>query len=60
MGNVADADLESWGAAVRRVRERYPEAATVVPGHGALGGPELLDRTAELIDEAQGRAAAGR
>jgi metallo-beta-lactamase class B len=27
---------------------RYPEAWTVVPGHGAAGGPELLRHTADL------------
>lgn len=49
LGNVADADLASWRAAVQRVRERYPQAVLVVPGHGAPGGPELLSHTGELL-----------
>ena len=52
LGNVADADLVSWGDAIQRVRTRYPEAEVVVPGHGAVGGTELLDRTQALLEEA--------
>lgn len=52
LGNVADADVASWSAAVARVRERYPDAAVVVPGHGELGGTELLSHTGELVEAA--------
>jgi metallo-beta-lactamase class B len=52
LGNVADADLASWRLAVQRVRERHAEPAVVVPGHGALGGPELLAHTAALLEAA--------
>ncbi|WP_373048645.1 subclass B1 metallo-beta-lactamase [Vulgatibacter sp.] len=57
LGNVADADLASWGGAVERVRERYPDADVVVPGHGPLGGPELLVHTGALIEAAGGEQA---
>ncbi|MFD2569178.1 subclass B1 metallo-beta-lactamase [Spirosoma soli] len=33
LGNLSDADLASWPAAMRRVHERYPKPAFVVPGH---------------------------
>lgn len=49
-GNVADADLDAWAASVERVRDRYPEAEVVAPGHGAPGGPELLDHTVALVE----------
>jgi glyoxylase-like metal-dependent hydrolase (beta-lactamase superfamily II) len=49
LGNVADADLSSWPAAVKRVQDRYPGAAVVIPGHGAIGGPAALARTAALL-----------
>jgi glyoxylase-like metal-dependent hydrolase (beta-lactamase superfamily II) len=49
IGNVADADLGSWPAAVKRVQDRYPGAAVVIPGHGAVGGPAALARTLELL-----------
>ncbi len=50
VGNVADADLSSWPVALRRVRDRYREAEVVVPGHGVPGGPELLDRSIEIVE----------
>lgn len=49
LGSVTDADLEVWPEAIRRARERYPEAEVVVPGHGDTGGLELLDHTLELL-----------
>lgn len=48
-GNVEDADLSAWPAAVRRIRARYPEAEVVVPGHGIPGGPDLLDHTIAVV-----------
>jgi metallo-beta-lactamase class B len=56
VGNVADADVPGWPAAVARVRTRYPRAAIVVPGHGAIGGPAALTHTEGLIT-AKGPAA---
>lgn len=50
LGNLSDAEPASWLAAIRRVQERFPEAAIVVPGHGPLGGPEILEHTATLIE----------
>jgi metallo-beta-lactamase class B len=49
LGNVADADLKSWRAAIKRVQERYPDARIVIPGHGAVGGPAALAHTLELL-----------
>ena len=49
LGNVADADLAHWPAAIDAVRARYPRAAIVVPGHGAVGTTRALDRTLELL-----------
>lgn len=49
LGNVADADLASWPTSVARVQERYPSAAVVVPGHGAIGAAAALTRTLELL-----------
>jgi metallo-beta-lactamase class B len=49
LGNVADADLKSWGAAMKRLQERYPDARVVIPGHGEVGGTETLTHTLELL-----------
>lgn len=56
VGNVADADVREWPSSVERVRARFPAAATVVPGHGAIGGPRALAVTEALI-RARGPAA---
>lgn len=49
LGNVADAELTSWPAAIRRAVERYGKAKTVVPGHGEPGGVDLLRHTLTLF-----------
>jgi len=49
LGNVADADLEAWPLAVRRVAARYPEARLVVPGHGNAADPQALAHTLDLL-----------
>lgn len=49
LGNVADADLAHWPAAIEAVRARYPAASIVVPGHGRVGTTRALDRTVELV-----------
>ncbi len=49
LGNVADADLVSWPRAVEAVRDRYPRAEVVVPGHGPVGGAAALTHTIELL-----------
>lgn len=51
LGNTEDADLTSWPKAIRRAQKRYPQAEIVVPGHGAIGGTELLTHTLELFEE---------
>jgi metallo-beta-lactamase class B len=48
LGNLADADLEGWPAALERLEALQP--AVVVPGHGDPGGPELLGHTRMLLE----------
>jgi len=47
MGNVVDADLGRYSQTVENLR-RF-DAEVVVPGHGRVGGPELLDITLEAV-----------
>ena len=54
LGNTADANIAHWGLAVRAVKARYPNAKVVIPSHGPIGGPELLDHTIALAEAAQG------
>lgn len=53
LGNTGDADLASWSAAIRRAQHHYPDARVVVPGHGAIGGPDLLSHMHELFEAAE-------
>lgn len=50
-GNIKDAHLENWSQTVVKIKETYPDVATVVPGEGGIGGPELLDYTISLFEE---------
>jgi glyoxylase-like metal-dependent hydrolase (beta-lactamase superfamily II) len=50
-GNVADANTALWPAQARAIKEAYPKAELIVPGHGGIGGYGLLDFTAELFSE---------
>jgi metallo-beta-lactamase class B VIM len=48
-GNVADGDTLEWPASIARARDRYAGVRLVVPGHGEVGGAELLDHTISLF-----------
>ncbi len=50
-GNLADANTEAWPATVRSIKAKYPLTKIVIPGHGKLGGTELLDYTIELFSK---------
>jgi metallo-beta-lactamase class B len=49
LGNIADADLVAWPSTIARVIAAYPAAQIVIPGHGAIGGSELLRHTQVLL-----------
>jgi len=49
IGNLADADPDSWKRALQLVQDRFPSAQVVVPGHGQPGGIELLTHTSHLL-----------
>lgn len=48
-GNLADADVKSWPATIKAVKQKCPDAAVIVPGHGDIGGQALLDYTITLF-----------
>jgi metallo-beta-lactamase class B len=49
-GNLEEANVEEWSETVKRVKKKYPKVKKVVPGHGKLGGIELLDYTISLFE----------
>ncbi|MEO8824172.1 MAG: subclass B1 metallo-beta-lactamase [Ginsengibacter sp.] len=48
-GFLGDANLDAWPATVLKVKQKYPEAKVVIPGHGMPGGTDLLDYTMALF-----------
>lgn len=48
-GYLGDANVAAWPATVLRVKEAFPHARSVVPGHGAAGDQRLLDYTIALF-----------
>jgi len=57
VGNIADADLESWPRAVRILAEL--PATVVIPGHGDRLDPNLIQNTLDVLTRATGTAKAG-
>lgn len=50
LGNTTDADLTEWPKTIQKVLDHYPNAETVIPGHGAWGNTDLLEYTIELLE----------
>lgn len=50
-GNTADADIANWPHAIQNVKQRYPEATLVIPGHGTPGTTALLTHTIGLFEK---------
>lgn len=50
IGNIEDADLTAYPVTLKKVKETYPEAKIVVPGHGRPGGLDLIDHTIRLCN----------
>lgn len=51
LGNLSDAVVPEWDNTIKKVMLSYPEAVTVVPGHGDFGGRELLTHTLRLVEK---------
>lgn len=50
-GNLNDANTAAWSETVRKVKDQYAEAETVIPGHGNIGDRSLLEYTIQLFEE---------
>jgi metallo-beta-lactamase class B len=48
-GYLDDANVQAWSATVEAVKQAYPNAQVVVPGHGDYGNNKLLDYTIKLF-----------
>ena len=52
-GNLEDADESAWPRTVQKVKARYPGVKLIIPGHGKVGGAELLVYTGSLFAKPQ-------
>lgn len=50
-GNLDDANVEAWSETIEKVRLLFPDMEYVIPGHGRIGGTDLLDYTIEMFEE---------
>jgi metallo-beta-lactamase class B len=48
-GYLDDSNVKAWSGTVENVKKAYPEAKIIIPGHGEVGGQELLDYTIKLF-----------
>jgi arylsulfatase A-like enzyme/glyoxylase-like metal-dependent hydrolase (beta-lactamase superfamily II) len=53
LGNTREAVLEGWPRSIDLLEREYGTAVTVVPGHGAPGGLDLLAHTRDLLARAR-------
>jgi glyoxylase-like metal-dependent hydrolase (beta-lactamase superfamily II) len=49
LGFIGDAVISQWPRSLKRVLNRYSDALLVVPGHGKVGGLELIKHTLALF-----------
>ncbi|KMQ65587.1 beta-lactamase [Chryseobacterium angstadtii] len=50
-GYLGDANVHAWSQTVTKVKNQYPDVKIVMPGHGEVGGQELLDYTIKLFKD---------
>ena len=47
---LGDANEKEWSNTIRKVKSTFHDLEKVIPGHGKVGGPELLNFTIELFE----------
>jgi len=50
LGNTSDAIVDEWLPTIEKVIENFPNAKIVIPGHGEIGGIELLEHTKRQLE----------
>lgn len=52
LGNTADAaPLEEWLKTVTKIETKFPDAKIIIPGHGEIGGQEILKYNQRLLNK---------
>ena len=52
LGYVGDASIISWADSIENIKAKYYDIGMVVPGHGTVGRPDILDHTIDLAKSA--------
>ncbi|MDP2560011.1 subclass B1 metallo-beta-lactamase [Psychrobium sp. 1_MG-2023] len=52
LGYTADADIGAWAHSIRNIKKQNYDIRLVVPGHGSLSQPDILDHTIRLAEVA--------
>jgi len=51
LGNVSDGDVAAWPVTMQKMIDKFSQVRTVVPGHGVIGGTELMWHTLDLLNK---------
>lgn len=54
-GNLEDADTTVWTSTIEAIQNSFPSILLVIPGHGSVGGKELLEYTAKMFEADAGK-----
>ncbi|MBI9073587.1 MAG: MBL fold metallo-hydrolase [Melioribacteraceae bacterium] len=50
-GFIDDANMKEWPLSVKKLKGKFPDCKIVIPGHGSIGGQELLDHTIKVLEK---------
>jgi len=53
IGNLSDASLSEWPQTIQTVKNKFPDAAIIIPGHQGWSSTKSLDHTIELVEKAK-------
>jgi metallo-beta-lactamase class B len=51
LGNLVDADMVEYPKTIEKILNDYRSAKFVIPGHGQIGGVELIEHTLDLLSK---------
>jgi metallo-beta-lactamase class B len=51
VGNISDGDFASYPGTIDKLSKKFPNAKIVIPGHGSIGGLDLIAHTKALLAE---------
>ncbi|NKF49927.1 subclass B1 metallo-beta-lactamase [Shewanella sp. WXL01] len=51
LGYVGEANIDAWPSSIAHLKDKFKDAKTIMPGHGAIGDQCLLDHTIDLIEK---------